>query len=194
MWSPLGGRAQNGSAGVASAPRAWAPCATRTHDISGWATAPSGAPRVKRALRLAVDPGAAVARNWPVSSGSLGPFVSDTNRVQRYTRLCAANESHISAKRWRSRRGFSIVTLSAHVTRCQHISSMPPASNWTVSEPSSLGSVVWPGWNTKSRGIPGGAGGRTGGRPRRAPPGRFRTSASRSAPGRSPGPARRSRR
>ena len=42
-----------------------------------------------------------------------------------------------------------MVTLSPHVKRCQHISSMPPASNRTVSEPSSFVPMDWSGWKTK---------------------------------------------
>jgi len=39
-----------------------------------------------------------------------------------------------------------MVTLSPQVERCQHISSMPPASKRTVREPSSLLSVDWSRW------------------------------------------------
>ena len=39
-----------------------------------------------------------------------------------------------------------MVTLSPQVKRCQHISSMPPASNRTVRDPSSLLFVDWSGW------------------------------------------------
>lgn len=48
----------------------------------------------------------------------------------------AASDVHISTSRRRRRAGFSTVTPSSHVTRCQHISSMPPALKRTVTEPS----------------------------------------------------------
>ena len=41
-----------------------------------------------------------------------------------------------------------MVTLSPHVKRCQHISSMPPASNCTVTEPSAFVSTDCSGWKT----------------------------------------------
>ena len=42
--------------------------------------------------------------------------------------------------------GFSTVTLSPHVNRCQHVSSRPPALKRTVSEPFSFSSTLWSGW------------------------------------------------
>ena len=54
------------------------------------------------------------------------------------------------ARRLRRRAGCSTVTLSPQVTRCQHISSMPPAVKRTVSVPSAFSSSVWLGWKRKA--------------------------------------------
>jgi len=54
-------------------------------------------------------------------------------------RWCAASEAHIFARRRRRLCGSKTVTFSPQVTRCQQISSTPPASKRTVREPSVVG-------------------------------------------------------